>query len=145
MKALFNTVCLVLTVFASFGQGDATASNVLEINQRIDAGIVDKDIGTLEKLYASDLVFTHGTGTVDDKESWLRSVSRPEQKFVSRVHDSTGVELHNDIALVHGILTVTRLDGRKEVRYKLWYLRIFRQREDTWELISHRTTHEIHL
>jgi|SRR5690606_10307512 hypothetical protein len=144
MKLLiFGYLCF--TCFLVCGQDDAIKASVLETNRRIDEGVVRKDIPTLEKLYAADFVFTHGTGTVDDKESWLNSVRRPEQKFVSRVHDSTTVELHDDIALVSGTLTITRFDGEKEGRYKIWYLRTFRHRDKQWQLISHRTTREIHL
>ncbi len=135
----------MLVCLTTVAQPNARVADVLKINQRIDQGVVEKNLGALEKLYASDFVFTHGTGTVDDKESWLRSVGRPEQKFVSRVHDSTEVELHDDIALVSGTLTITRMDGRKEARYKIWYIRIFRHRENRWQLISHRTTREIHM
>ncbi len=92
----------MLVCLTTVAQPNARVADVLKINQRIDQGVVEKNLGALEKLYASDFVFTHGTGTVDDKESWLRSVGRPEQKFVSRVHDSTEVELHDDIALVSG-------------------------------------------
>lgn len=129
--------CLVM-----YAQPEAA---VLETNQQIDAAIVTKDLESLRGLYAPDFIFTHGTGTVDDKESWLRSVSRPEQKFLSRVHDSTNVELHQDVALVSGVLTITRLDGPQEARYRIWYLRTFRYRENKWRLISHRTTREIDL
>jgi ketosteroid isomerase-like protein len=143
IKTLWTIGCLAVASMITYGQ--STKDEVLRTNQRIDAGVVDKDMSTLEKLYAPDFVFKHGTGTIDDKESWLRSVSRPEQKFVSRIHDSTRVELHEDIALVSGTLTITRLDGRDEARYKIWYIRIFRQRDDIWQLISHHTTREIHL
>ena len=145
MKELSTIGLLVFASLITYGQSSTTVAEILATNQRIDAGVVDKDMNTLEKLYAPDFVFKHGTGTIDDKASWLRSVSRPEQKFVSRVHDSTRVELHDDVALVSGTLMITRLDGKKEVRYKIWYIRIFRQRQDVWQLISHHTTREIHL
>lgn len=145
LKTRITLVCLLTTMVVAQAQVDTLAARVVQANKLIDAAVVEKDLATLRKLYADDFVFKHGTGTVDNKESWLRSVGRPEQRFVSRVQDSTEVELHADIALVSGVLTITRLDDRKEVRYRIWYIRIFRLRDRMWQLISHRTTREIHL
>lgn len=117
---------------------------VLQLNQDIDAAIVRKDIARLTQCYADDFVFTHGTGYVDNKESWLKDVAKPETHFVSRQQDSTTVELHGDVALVTGRLQIVRQDKKGPVRYGIWYIRVYATRQQRWQLISHRTTREWH-
>ena len=117
---------------------------VADANARIDHAVVAKDADVLGKCYAEDFVFTHGTGHVDDKRTWIADVLKPDKRFVSREHDSVHVELHKDIAVVRGRMLITRLDGKKEVKYGLRYVRVFRRLEETWELISHFTTREWH-
>jgi ketosteroid isomerase-like protein len=141
------TIFLVMAFCSSaavFSQPAVFTRAVLETNEQIDRAVVAKDINTLSKLYAKDFVFTHGTGVVDSKETWIRTVERNNTRFVSRTHDSTSVELHGDIAIVPGRLDIVRMDDGHEVRYSLWYIRIFRLRGKQWELISHRTTKEWH-
>ncbi len=117
---------------------------VADTNTQIDLAVVAKDADRLEKLYADDFVFTHGTGHLDDKRSWIADVVKPNKKFVSREHDSVHVELHKDIAIVRGRMVITRLDVDKEVKYGLKYVRVFRRNEDTWQMISHFTFREWH-
>jgi len=60
--------------------------------------------------------------------------------FISRVQDSTTVELHDDVALVTGKVEITRLDKDINVGYGIWYIRVYRKKMDVWQIISHRTT-----
>jgi ketosteroid isomerase-like protein len=114
---------------------------LLNINTQLDEAVVNKDIAYLEKYYAHDFVFTHGSGLVEDKSRWIKNVSNPESKFVSRVHDSTSVEFHQDVALVTGRMVIVRKDKVKEATYRLKYIRIYRKDKNVWKMISHRTTH----
>jgi ketosteroid isomerase-like protein len=136
---------LAFALFGSgllFGQSDE--SDVLKVNTQIDEVVVKKDNVSLRILYADDFVFTHGTGFVEGKESWLKDVQNPNSKFLSRVHDSTKVELHGNTAIVFGRLIVQREREQKIVKYGLLYVRVFERRKKKWQLISHRTTKEWH-
>jgi ketosteroid isomerase-like protein len=126
-----------------FGQSDIH-DQIKTLNGHIDLAIIQKDITFLQKHYADDFVFTHGTGTIDDKESWLKAVQNREQVFISRQHDSTTVELHANIALVFGLLNVTRKDSGTVIRYGLRFIRVYRKDGEVWRMISHRTTDEWH-
>jgi ketosteroid isomerase-like protein len=121
-----------------FGQGADAA--VLTANAQIDAGVMKKNIKALEKLYGDDFVFTHGTGLVDSKASWLKGVQNPDVQYLVRKQDSTKVEMHGDVALVFGRLDIERKQNEKVNKYGIWYVRVFVRRENRWQLISHRST-----
>src|SRR5690242_8508676 len=91
----------------TLAQGDLQ-QQLDEINRSIDQAVVQKDIPKLQQLYADDFVFTHGTGVIDSKESWIDNIRKSTDKFVSRTHDSTRVELHSDVAILTGRLMVTK-------------------------------------
>lgn len=137
-------IAVLCSTWASGQQSDGFQHPVLKVNQDIDDAVVEKNIEILRKHYATDFVFTHGTGTVDSKTSWIEAVARPQTNFASRKHDSTAVEIHDDIAIVTGRLTVTRGDKEKIDRYGLRYVRVYRLNDEIWQLLSHRTTSEWH-
>lgn len=126
-----------------FAQG-STQSTIEELNQRIDNAVIKKDLVQLRKFYADDFVFTHGTGVVDSKESWLKDIEKSTARFVSRQHDSTTVEMHDKVAIITGRLLVTR-EGEKGIsKYGIRYVRVYAYRKKQWLLISHRTVKEWH-
>lgn len=133
---------LLLTYQVTLAQHDSDV--LLSINAQIDEAVVKKQMDVLEKYYADDFVFTHGTGFVEGKASWIKNVANPNTQFVSRIQDSTTVELHDDVGLVIGKIDITRKGLDKDVVYGIWYIRVYRKKQDRWQMISHRTTREWH-
>jgi sarcosine oxidase delta subunit len=118
------------------------SSLLVELNQQIDNYVVKKDIASLEKAFADDFVFSHGSGKVEGKEGWLKSAGKG--LFISRTHDSVKVELHKEVAIVKGKLTVAKTNKDKTDRYYLYYIRVYAKRNNHWQMISHSTTSEFH-
>jgi ketosteroid isomerase-like protein len=138
MKA-FSILLCILIYQGVYAQKDSEL--LLSINAQMEEAVVKKNIPFLEKHLAEDFVFTHGTGYVDDKASWIKSVSNPNSRFLSRVQDSTAVELHGDIVLAIGKIEIVRKDKDKEVAYGIRYIRVYRKNKNVWQMISHRSTH----
>lgn len=145
-KLLFTIFICQVSVGGWAQTSDPTiAKSVDDLNRKIDKAVVAKDFQILEQHYGDDFVFTHGTGFVDSKKTWIENVKK-SKGYVSREHDSTNVELHRDIAIVNGKLTVGRLEPAKDgtSKYSLRYVRVFALRKKNWQMISHRTTSEWH-
>lgn len=135
---------LVVVIMGTYCFGQTPHIDVLAVNTQIDASVVKKDIASLEKFYADDFVFTHGTGLVDSKTSWLQNIQNHDVQFKSRVQDSTKAEMHGDVAIVIGRLDIVREQKQQVFKYGLWYVRVFVLKDNRWQCISHRTTKEWH-
>ena len=147
MKKLVKYLVLIactIGYISAYTQTTEVQKTVDNINRSIDEAVVKKDADKLKQLYADDFVFTHGTGYVEGKNSWIKDVENPSKKFTSRVHDSTLVELHDNVAIVTGSLAITRSDADKLVRYGIRYVRVVALRNKNWQLLSHRTVKEWH-
>lgn len=78
-RATIKTVVTSFALLLAFSICAQTPEKaVLLANAQIDEGVVKKDIQKLELLYADDFVFTHGTGFVEGKASWLKNIQNPE-------------------------------------------------------------------
>jgi hypothetical protein len=147
-KVLFILFGLIIAT-GSLGlaqTADETKKLVDDTNRILDRAVVKQDVATMQKYFGDDFYFKHSTGQIDSKESWITSIKglKEGNRFTSREHDSTEVELHGDVAIVAGKLSVAR-EAQPQVRkYYLTYIRVFALRNKTWQLISHRTTKEWH-
>jgi hypothetical protein len=112
------------------------------INREVDKAVVQKNIPYLQEHFADDFKFTHGTRMVDTKASWIGKAQSPKIQYLSREHDSTEVELHDDIAIVIGSLKVILPKEAPKYGYIVRYERLYRLRNKVWQMISHRTTAE---
>jgi len=133
----------MLTASYSYSQEvtDTTEIKLIvdSINRELDRAVVQKKIPYMLKHYADDFKFTHGTGLIDSKESWVGKAQVTKTQYISREHDSTNVELHEDIAIVTGTLEVVLPAGGSRYGYGLRYARVYRLTKNIWQMISHRT------
>lgn len=143
MKQLLLLILLACSVSA-FSQNIDLKKQLDDLNRAIDRAVVDKNIDFLNKHYGEDFVFTHFTGLIDSKQSWIKNIENMgDARFVKREHDSTTVELHNDVAIIYGKLSVVREAKPSQSKYSLWYVRVFALRQNVWQMISHRSTAEV--
>ena len=142
------SVLLVIFTFCEcvcFAQDEgATKKLIDDINKLLDRSVVSQDVATLMRYYGDDFYFRHSTGQIDSKESWITSIKNLKEGnlFTSREHDSTEVELHGEVAIIAGKLSVARQTKSGIRKYYLHYIRVYAFRNKTWQLISHRTTKE---
>jgi ketosteroid isomerase-like protein len=145
-KMKYLITCLLVFLITSFSFGQQLEKELDDLNRKIDQAVCDKDIAFMTKHYGDDFVFTHSTGLIDSKESWIQNIEKmAPDRFLSRAHDSTKVELHGDVAIIFGKLTVTRQGKEATRKYALHYVRVFALRKKVWQMISHKSTDEVHL
>lgn len=146
MKALWNrTIMIAIGLSAATmlsAQKQKPSDQLLEINRRADEAVVAKDLNALKLIYAEDFVFTHGTGLVDSKDSWLKSVGSAEGSWIQRRQDSTAVEIHGNVGIVTGSISIVRAVGETRSGYGIRYVRVFSYLQKRWQMISHRTVRE---
>ena len=138
-KTVFSIIFLAL-FFATHAQSNT--SYLVWLNQQIDSYVVSRDVKALDSLYADDFVFSHGSGRVEGKDGWMKTVERAN--YPLRQHDSVKVELHENVAVVKGKMDIKKVNKDKTDTYHLRYIRIYALRNKQWQLISHNTTHEWH-
>ena len=112
---------------------------LIDFERQIDEAVVKADMDFLQNAYADDFRFKHSDGKVDDKAAWLSDVEKGKGTLISRKLDNVEVEIHNDVGVTNGILTVKRKNGS----YKLQYVRVYVRKEDQWQMIMHRSVQDI--
>ena len=134
---------LVMFVLVVWPVGVTIAQNsdeaVLRSLERAQASaVVEMDFDVLEEIYADDFIFTHGTGEVHDKTRWFDALSSGRD-YLSREHEMIEIELHDDLGIVYGVLLVHAKINGVEGQFRARYVRVYKQREGRWLLVSHRT------
>ncbi len=127
-------------VMAQYATRDTLS--LARFNQHLDDLVVAKDTTALAGFYADDFVFSHGSGKVEGKSGWLKTVGRAD--YTKRQHDSVRVELHDEVGIVKGKMAIIKVNPSREDHYYLRYVRVYAFRNKHWILLSHQTTAEWH-
>ena len=143
-KALLLIIIAVTLNFQLQAQDNlhSDSSLLITLNQQIDNYVVLRNTAELDKLYADDFVFSHGSGRIEGKKGWFTSVAKGN--FLQRQHDSVTVEMHPGIAVLRGKLSVQKKDVKNNSRLHLKYIRVYALRDKPWQMILHVTYLEYH-
>ena len=142
MRFFFGLIfCMVVNFSYSQNLSDTNTIKFIvdSINREVDRAVVKKNVAYMQQHFSDDFKFTHGTGMIDNKESWIGKAQTSKVQYLSREHDSTNVEIHTDVAIVTGILTVVLPAGGSRYGYCIRYERVYRINKNVWQMISHRT------
>ena len=146
MKTIYLLIWLFLTgvTYDAAAQSEELKKELDNLNRSLDRAVVNKDVDLLQKHYGDDFVFTHSDGRVDSKQSWIKSIQHAH--YLGREHDSTKVELHDDIAIITGKLNIERKVKHPEnPLFSIYYVRVYARRNDVWQLICHKSVLDMEL
>jgi hypothetical protein len=141
----------VLLGIGQQGRAAGDAAEVLALEQKIEAAVVQGDVAFVSSVLSDDFHFVHGDGWTsggkalmeDDKAAFLKRVADKEYA----VHDLDGVkvEMHGDVAITYGryvSLFVPKSRGANPGQLNsIWFERVYAKRDGRWMFLSHRTVH----
>jgi ketosteroid isomerase-like protein len=113
--------------------------DVVAHDLRLEAAISGGDFRTLDELLAADFVYTHSTGVRQPRAVYLAAEADRTVRSQRELTDIE-VELHGDLAISSGDLTITYSRTRGRPPHLLRYLRVHRRQPGgPWQTLSHRT------
>lgn len=112
---------------------------ILQAEKAWVAAITKNDAAALNKVLADELVYTHSTGIVDTKKSYMDSLNGP-QKYASVDYEDVKVTRYGDAAL---LTAKVRMQGStKGVPFNnvLRVMHVWAKKGGQWRLAGHQTT-----
>jgi len=132
-------LCLCLLAVPAFCASDAVKA-IEAAEHEWSTGVTTNNIALLEKVLADDLVYTHSTGDVDTKTSYIDKLKSGKAKYVSVVYDELKPrELSKDTAItICRAQVVTMSDGKPNPAH-LSFLHVFVKKGKQWQLVAHQS------
>jgi ketosteroid isomerase-like protein len=113
---------------------------VLKLEEEWERALVTSDVAALDRLYGDGLVYTHSSGSVDDKATYLGSIKSGVTKYESMKRDQIKVSIYGDTALVncHWQVHVTSRGNKISTNAK--YLHVWVKQKGRWQMVAHQAT-----
>lgn len=129
---------LALTVVATAQTADE--KQVLKLEQQWGAALTTVDTAALERIYHNDLSYTHSSGVVDTKTSYLASLKAGATKYQSVDRDEIKVSIYGQTALVTCRADIKLLNRGQPVSLTLRLLHVYIRQGGRWQMVAHQST-----
>jgi ketosteroid isomerase-like protein len=119
----------------------ATEDGILIERERARAdALVRGDKTATADMLAPDFSYTHSTGKVDDRDSYLAAFGT-NYRFVSVAQSNLSVRRRGEVGIVAGDLDVVLVPKGGEQRLsRLRFISVWTQHQGNWQLIAFQNT-----
>lgn len=109
---------------------------ILELEDRRLAATVAEDFAALEALVHDELIYTHSSGVVDTKASWIESMRTRRTRYRKVTPGARKVRFYGDTALVTGHADIEAEIGGAPKSLRLMYLIVWTKTPQGWKFVA---------
>ena len=114
----------------------SSEKEILGLEDKRFAAMVGEDFRALEALVHDDLIYTHSSGVVDTKSSWLESMRARKTRYHKVAPAERKVRLYGDTALVTGRADIEAEVGGQPKSLRLVYLIAWTKTPQGWKFVA---------
>lgn len=113
---------------------------VLEADSQRYRAMIERDLPTLDRRLADDMVYMHSKGTVDTKASLMAALEERKFSFKSAETRDTAVRIYGDTAILHGKVTLVVEVGGIEHVAENSFTTVWVHQDGNWRLAHWQST-----
>ncbi|MBI4892766.1 MAG: nuclear transport factor 2 family protein [Acidobacteria bacterium] len=103
-------------------------------------GVTTNDFALLGKVLGDDLSYTHSTGALDTKASYIDNLKTGKARYLKVDHEDLKVRLlSKDTAIAICRAAVVTIQNGKENPARLTFLHVFVNRHGQWQMVAHQS------
>ena len=145
MKRTLLLAVVIASVFLPAFAQEKKASNsveqaALKLEQQWEDALLKSDVAALDKLYDESMVYTHSSGAVDNKSTYIGNIKSGATKYESMKRDDIKVSVYGNTALVTCHWEVHVLNRENKIDTNARYLHVYVKQKDGWKMVAHQAT-----
>lgn len=140
LYACLLVVVLAARVHPAAAQTDATAAELLRVQQHRLEATTANDLEALERILADELTYTHTTGQTETKNEFLATLRSGRLRYDAIEPADVQVRIYGDTGVVTGRAHLQVQTPIRAVALDLRFLEVYVRRDGRWQLVAYQST-----
>jgi ketosteroid isomerase-like protein len=119
---------------------DSLENAVLKVESQWEEALTNANASALEKIYDDTLIYTHSSGKVDTKSSYISAIKAGATRYESMKRDDIKVSVYGQAAVVTCHWDVHIASNGNKIDMNARYLHVYIRHKDGWKLVAHEST-----
>jgi len=117
-----------------------TEKDILALEEERFAAMIARDFPRLQLLVHDKLMYTHSSGVVDGKATWLDSMKSGRVRYKKAQCTERKVRMYGDTALITGRAQIEAEIGGQPKTLKLLFLNAWTKTPQGWKFVAWQST-----
>jgi hypothetical protein len=116
------------------------AAEIRELEDRRYKAMIDKDLVTLDELFADELAYTHSNALVDTKQSYLAAIEKRVFDYREAKRLEEDIVVFGDAARVTGHAQLHVVAGKRDVHLNARFTVLYVRQGGRWRFAAWQST-----
>ena len=117
-----------------------TEKDILALEEERFGAMIARDFPRLQLLVHDELMYTHSSGVVDGKATWLDAMKSGRVKYKKAQCTERKVRMYGDTALITGRAQIEAEIGGEPKTLKLLFLNAWTKTPQGWKFVAWQST-----
>jgi len=118
----------------------AVETELLRLDDERSRAMIAGDTAALERLMADDIVYTHSSGRLDSKKSFIASIASGTVKYRRVNRKEVAVAVREGFAFLTGAVEIDVETGGKQLNLNLRFSNVWERTPKGWQQIVWQST-----
>jgi len=119
---------------------NAAEAEVLRLDEERSRAMATADTAALERLMSDDVVYTHSSGRLDTKKSFIASIASGMVKYHRIAPKNVAMSLREGFAILTGAVEIDVETGGKLLKLNLRFSNVWERSATGWQQIVWQST-----
>ncbi len=118
----------------------AVQDEVAQAEKAWASAVTKGDFASLDKLLASDLIYTHSSGLVEDRATYFGNLKSGALKYEGLNEEGVTVKAYGNAAIVHAKAKMNGINAGQPFNVSAVLIHVWVKQGGSWKLAAHQAT-----
>ena len=116
------------------------AQKIIDLDRQRMAAMAQKDVATLNRLIADDLIYTHSSARLDTKKSLIEAMESGATVYTSVEPSEVVAQDLGDAVVLTGVAAISVNSGGKANSFRVRFTDVYADRNGQWQMVTWQST-----
>jgi ketosteroid isomerase-like protein len=113
---------------------------IIELDKKRMTAMAEKDLDTLNKVIADDLIYTHSSARIDTKQTLIGAMQSGSTVYTSMEPSDVVAQDLGDAVVLTGVAAISVMSGGKPNSFRVRFIDVYAKRASGWQMVTWQST-----
>jgi ketosteroid isomerase-like protein len=116
------------------------AQKIIELDRQRMVAMAEKDVATLRKVLADDLIYTHSSARLDTKQSLIGAMESGATVYTSVEPSEVVAQDLGSVVVLTGVAAISVNSGGKPNSFRVRFTDVYADKGGQWQMVTWQST-----
>ena len=117
-----------------------SAQKIIELDRQRMIAMAEKDVGTLNRIIADDLIYTHSSARTDTKTSLIGAMESGTTVYTAVEPSDVVAQDLGDAVVLTGVAAISVTSGGTPNAFRVRFVDVYANRDGQWQMVTWQST-----